>query len=101
MIVKTILVSMAVTSLTACMGKQKVAMKEFITRDGAVLSFYWHKEYTGHYSYHLPGFAVNDNNEERAVVSLVRDAQAQIAGEQKTLPLLPPEPPRLHPIVNR
>lgn len=62
--------------------------------------FYWHKEYTGHYSYHLPGFAVNDNNEERAVVSLVRDAQAQIAGEQKTLPLLPPEPPRLHPIVN-
>jgi Endo-beta-mannanase len=61
--------------------------------------FYWHKEYTGHYSYHLPGFADNDNNEELAVISLVREAQAHIAGRD-ILPLPVPEPPLLHPIVN-
>lgn len=61
--------------------------------------FYWHKEYSGHYSYHLPGFADNDENEERAVVKLVREAQAQIAGVD-AIPLPLPEAPLLHPIPN-
>lgn len=62
--------------------------------------FYWHKEYTGHYSYHLPGFPENDSNEEMAVVDLVREAQAQMGGEQLAPPLPKPEAPRLHPIVD-
>lgn len=41
--------------------------------------FYWHKEYTGHYSYHLPGFPVEGKaNQEMEVVGLVRNASAQI-----------------------
>ena len=62
--------------------------------------FYWHKEYTGHYSYHLPGFADNDNNEERAVVALVREAQAQMAGLSEIPPLPKPKAPLLHAIAN-
>lgn len=62
--------------------------------------FYWHKESTGHYSYHLPGFPVNDDNEEMAVVDLVRAAQAQMAGREKAPPLPRPEAPLLRDIVN-
>lgn len=62
--------------------------------------FYWHKEYTGHYSYHLPGFAENDYNEEMAVVELVREAQAQMAGQESAPPLPAPEAPHLHPIAD-
>ncbi|WP_075184628.1 beta-mannanase man5E [Teredinibacter haidensis] len=62
--------------------------------------YYWHKEYTGHYSYHIPGFAGNDGNEERTVVDLVRKAQAQMNG-MKNAPALPvPEAPLLHAIGN-
>lgn len=57
--------------------------------------YYWHKEYTGHYSYHLPGFPENDGNEEQAVVDLVRLAQAQMDGLTSAPPLPKPEPPRL------
>lgn len=62
--------------------------------------FYWHKEYTGHYSYHLPGFPVNDYNEEMAVVDIVRTAQAQLDGLQAAPPLPRPEAPLLHEIVD-
>lgn len=62
--------------------------------------FYWHREYTGHYSYHLPGFPENDDNEEMAAVDLVRTAQAQMDGLDYAPPLPVPEPPLLHPIVN-
>ncbi len=55
--------------------------------------FYWHKEYTGHYSYHLPGFPEGDANEEQAVVDLVRLAQAQMRGLTNTPPLPVPEAP--------
>lgn len=60
--------------------------------------FYWHKEYTGHYSYHLPGFPEGDPNEEQTVVDLVRKAQAQMNGQQKAPPLPIPEAPVLRPI---
>ena len=62
--------------------------------------FYWHKEYTGHYSYHLPGFEVNDSNEELEVIQLVREAQAQMAGMHAAAPLAAPEAPLLHAIDN-
>ena len=62
--------------------------------------FYWHKEYTGHYSYHLPGFADADANEERAVVDLVRQAQAQMAGIAQAPALPAPEAPVLRAIAN-
>jgi len=57
--------------------------------------FYWHKEYTGHYSYHLPGFPENNSNEEMAVIALVRQAQAEMAGLQQAPPLPIPEAPLL------
>ncbi len=57
--------------------------------------FYWHKEYTGHYSYHIPGFPEADANEELAVVNLVRKAQAQMAGLDSVPPLPVPEAPIL------
>ncbi|MFS2225092.1 CBM35 domain-containing protein [Pantoea sp. B65] len=58
--------------------------------------FYWHKEYTGHYSYHLPGFAPEGNaNQEMEVVNLVRDAAAQMNGQEKTPPLPAPDAPKL------
>ncbi len=60
--------------------------------------FYWHKEYTGHYSYHLPGFAEGDSNEELVVVNLVRLAQAQMEGKQQAPPLPVPEAPKLRTI---
>lgn len=61
--------------------------------------FYWHKEYTGHYSYHLPGFAEGDSNEELKVVNLVRKAQAQLEGRNAAAPLPIPEPPKLRSIT--
>ena len=57
--------------------------------------FYWHKEYTGHYSYHLPGFPEGDANQETKVVDLVRTAAAQMAGQEKMAPLPKPEAPKL------
>ena len=58
--------------------------------------FYWHKEYTGHYSYHLPGFPVEgDANQEMAVVELVRHAAAQMDGKDKVPALPVPEAPLL------
>ena len=60
--------------------------------------FYWHKEYTGHYSYHLPGFPEGEPNEEQAVVDLVRKAQAQMNGQSKAPPLPIPEAPVLRDI---
>ena len=60
--------------------------------------FYWHKEYSGHYSYHLPGFPEGKPNEEQAVVDLVRKAQAQMNGQSKAPPLPIPEAPVLRDI---
>lgn len=58
--------------------------------------FYWHKEYTGHYSYHLPGFPDEGKaNQEMEVVNLVRTAAAQMAGLSKVPDLPVPEAPRL------
>ncbi|WP_020209899.1 cellulase family glycosylhydrolase [Gilvimarinus chinensis] len=62
--------------------------------------FYWHKEYTGHYSYHLPGFPEGEPNEEQAVVDLVRKAQAQMAGLEAVPALPAPEAPILRAIVD-
>ncbi|MGQ7147604.1 hypothetical protein ACUOA8_54170, partial [Escherichia sp. SS-MK2] len=56
--------------------------------------FYWHKEYTGHYSYHLPGFPVEGKaNQEMEVVDLVRNASAQMAGLEKAPALPVPKAP--------
>lgn len=62
--------------------------------------FYWHKEYTGTYSYRLPGFPEAESNEEQAVVDLVRKAQAQMAGLPAAPPLPAPDAPILRPIVD-
>lgn len=61
--------------------------------------FYWHKEYTGHYSYHLPGFPEGESNEEQAVVDLVRQAQAQLGGLASAPPLPTPEAPILRAVT--
>ncbi len=58
--------------------------------------FYWHKEYTGHYSYHLPGFPEGKVNQEMDVVNLVRTASAQMSGLDKAPPLPVPDAPQLH-----
>lgn len=62
--------------------------------------FYWHKEGNGsHYSYHLPGFVEGDSNNEIAIVDMVRNAQAKLAGLDKT-PVLPvPKAPKLRAIA--
>lgn len=58
--------------------------------------FYWHKEYTGHYSYHLPGFPVEGKaNQEMEVVNLVRQASAQMAGLEQAPALPAPDAPVL------
>ena len=62
--------------------------------------FYWHKEYTGHYSYRLPGFTEGDPNEEQAVVDIVRTAQAQLQGLTAAPPLPVPEAPILRDVSN-
>lgn len=60
--------------------------------------FYWHREYTGNYSYHLPGFPEGYQNQELEVVDLVRKAMAQMDG-QKSIPALPaPQAPVLRAI---
>jgi hypothetical protein len=62
--------------------------------------FYFHKEYTGHYSYRLPGFIDAKDNDEINVVNLVRLSQAQMAGLDQ-VPALPiPEAPILRAIIN-
>ncbi len=46
--------------------------------------FYWHKESTGHYSYHLPGFAKEgEANQEQAVVDLVRTPRRRWPGSRR------------------
>ncbi len=62
--------------------------------------FYWHKESSGHYSYHLPGFPENDSNEEMRVIESVRRAQAQMDGLEFEAPLPVPEAPVLHAIAD-
>lgn len=57
--------------------------------------FYFHREYTGHYSYRLPGFPEASANQEQAVVELVRKAQSQLNGLTGVPPLPIPEPPKL------
>jgi hypothetical protein len=57
--------------------------------------FYFHKEYTGHYSYRLPGFVDGQDNQEQQVVALVRKAQAQMAGFNEAPRLPIPEAPKL------
>ncbi|UXY09341.1 beta-1,4 mannanase [Kosakonia sp. ML.JS2a] len=58
--------------------------------------FYWHKEFTGHYSYHLPGFPLEGKaNQESEVVDLVRTASAQLAGLAQVPPLPVPDAPHL------
>ena len=61
--------------------------------------FYWHYEGdSGYTSYHLPGFAEGDDNEELAVISLVRRSQARMNGLDNPEPLAIPTPPTLRPI---
>ncbi|MGL6259288.1 CBM35 domain-containing protein [Vibrio sp. WXL210] len=63
--------------------------------------FYWHKEHTGVYSYHLPGFPVEGaDNSEMEVVESVRAAAARMAGLDSVPPLPVPEPPKLREIEN-
>jgi endo-1,4-beta-mannosidase len=62
--------------------------------------FYFHKEYTGHYSYRFPGFSEADSNDELTIVNIVRNAIAEMNG-QITPPHLPvPESPIMRPIVD-
>lgn len=61
--------------------------------------FYWHREYNGHFSYHLPGFPEGESNQEQAVIDLVRLAQAQQDGQSGPPPLPVPEPPVLREIT--
>lgn len=64
--------------------------------------FYWHKESGGHMSYHLPGFAVNDGNNERSIIDMIRTAQIKISSNERarkfssSWPI--PQAPLLHPI---
>ncbi len=62
--------------------------------------FYFHKEYTGHYSYRLPGFAEAEFNQEQQVVHLVRQAQATLAGKAKPDALPVPLAPTLRAITD-
>lgn len=64
--------------------------------------FYWHKESGEHMSYHLPGFAVNDGNNERSIIDLIRAAQEKISPDERTRKFSSswpiPQAPLLHPI---
>ncbi|WP_353414206.1 beta-mannanase man5E [Arenicella sp. 4NH20-0111] len=60
--------------------------------------FYWHAD-RDYFSYHIPGFPEGDSNEEQAVVDLVREAQAQMAGMNEPSKLPIPEPPLLRDIL--
>ncbi|MBU2986792.1 discoidin domain-containing protein [Saccharophagus degradans] len=62
--------------------------------------FYWHREYTGHYSYHYPGFPEGDANQEQDVINIVRDAQAQMQGYAFAEDLPVPEAPKLRAITS-
>lgn len=62
--------------------------------------FYYHKEYTGHYSYRLPGFAEAAFNDEQQVVNLVRRAQAELAGKTQPDALPVPLAPTLRAITD-
>ncbi|MGL6259289.1 hypothetical protein [Vibrio sp. WXL210] len=60
-------------------------------RDGG---FYWHKEHTGTFSYHLPGFPEEGaDNDEMAVVDVMRQAAARMAGLSEVPPLPIPDAP--------
>lgn len=65
--------------------------------------FYWHLEPANNktYSYHLPGFAEGEHNEELAVVNLVRTSIAQLNGNKKATPLPKPLAPKLRPIMDK
>ncbi|MCW8126419.1 beta-mannanase man5E [Microbulbifer halophilus] len=64
--------------------------------------FYWHKEFNGHMSYHLPGFPANRGNREESVIDLVRETQAQISNDKRARTFATrwprPEAPLLHPV---
>ncbi|ACE84240.1 glycoside hydrolase 5 family protein [Cellvibrio japonicus] len=64
--------------------------------------FYWHLEPANNktYSYHLPGFADGDANEEITVVNMVRHAIARMDGEKAMRPLPIPEAPLLRTIFS-
>ncbi|TKF54664.1 hypothetical protein FCV60_08870 [Vibrio sp. F13] len=60
-------------------------------RDGG---YYWHKEHTGTYSYHLPGFPIEGaENDEMQVVDVMRRAAARMAGLSNVPPLPVPDSP--------
>ncbi len=63
--------------------------------------FYWHLEPANNktYSYHLPGFAEGEHNEELAVVELVRKSIATLNGQKNVAALPKPLPPKLRPIT--
>lgn len=65
--------------------------------------FYWHLEPANNktYSYHLPGFAEGDANEEQQVIDMVRLAIARMEGAQRMKPLPLPEAPLLRTIFSR
>ncbi|WP_237063184.1 beta-mannanase man5E [Microbulbifer zhoushanensis] len=64
--------------------------------------FYWHYESDGHMSYHLPGFTVNDGNNELAVIEMIREAQAKLSFSERAKKFSTswpvPQAPLLHPI---
>ncbi|WP_163134573.1 CBM35 domain-containing protein [Agarivorans sp. Alg241-V36] len=63
--------------------------------------FYWHKEHTGVYSYHIPGFPVEGAaNKEMEVIDSVRQAVASMNGQDAVPPLPVPEAPTLREIEN-
>lgn len=60
--------------------------------------FYFHREYSGHYSYRIPGFTDADSNDEIAIVNMVRNAIARMDGLSAARPLPAPRAPILRPI---
>lgn len=62
--------------------------------------FYFHKEGTGHYSYRLPGFKEADNNQENAVIDIVRNAISGMNDSKIVPPLAVPEAPKLREITS-
>ena len=62
--------------------------------------FYFHKEGSGHYSYRLPGFKEADNNQENAIIGIVRNAIAGMDGTKVVPPLAVPEAPKLRKIIS-
>jgi hypothetical protein len=62
--------------------------------------FYFHQEGSGHYSYRLPGFKEADNNQENAIIGIVRRAIAGMDGSKVVPPLAVPEAPKLREITS-